>query len=228
MGQVGRGGRRRLGGIGRSGRLLASRLAAPCRPPASKPRSPQNWPARYDVPPPEVNCPLSVPARVGTHFTCTATLDGQPWRVVGTVTDAHGAMSRCGPTSAVVVVATAEAEIGKSLSRTFRRPVHVSCAVPSLWWPTRGLAFGCTADVAGVERTGGRNGDQPGWRPALPGAAVQPRGRLVARSAPACRPSLTARSAQRGRSPPGGRALPPVAAFILPMKKPASLSSPPA
>jgi Domain of unknown function (DUF4333) len=105
----------------------------------------------YKVSPPEVSCPASVRAAEGTHFTCTATLAGQPLRVIGTVTDDKGRVEvRAG--SAVVVKSAAEAEIGQSLSRKVGRPVPVSCAVPQLLVADPGLGFGCTAEVAGVER----------------------------------------------------------------------------
>jgi hypothetical protein len=105
----------------------------------------------YKVPPPPVSCPASVRAVAGTHFTCTATLEGQPLRVIGTVTDDKGHVE-VRAASAVVVKSAAEAEIGQSLTRKVGRPVSVSCAVPQLLVADPGLAFGCTAEVAGVER----------------------------------------------------------------------------
>jgi Domain of unknown function (DUF4333) len=106
---------------------------------------------RYRVPPPKVNCPASARAVAGTYFTCTATLAGQPLRVIGTVTDDKGHVE-VRAASAVVVKSEAEAEIGQSLSKKVGRPVSVSCAVPELLVADAGLGFGCTTEVAGVER----------------------------------------------------------------------------
>ena len=61
-------------------------------------------------------------------------------------------MSKSGPPAPSCVKSAAEAEIGQSLSRKVGRPVSVSCAVPQLLVADPGLAFGCTAEVAGVER----------------------------------------------------------------------------
>jgi hypothetical protein len=105
----------------------------------------------YGIAPPAVRCPHSVPAHVGSTFTCAATLDGQHLEVVGTVTSPRGHVE-VRPTSAVVVAGTAQAEIGKSLSGTFGQLVHVSCAIPSLLVAPVGHSFQCSAHVAGVER----------------------------------------------------------------------------
>ena len=105
----------------------------------------------YRIAAPPVHCPRSIPAQVGSTFTCVATLEGQPLRVVGTVTSSRGHVD-VHPTSAVVVAETAEAEIGKSLSATFGQPVTVSCPIPSLLVAPVGHTFGCTANIAGVGR----------------------------------------------------------------------------
>jgi hypothetical protein len=105
----------------------------------------------YHIAPPEVHCPRSVPAAEGTRFTCTAILDGQPLLVVGTVTGPHGRFE-VHATSAVVVKPEAEAEISRHLSGRVGKPVPVTCAVPELLVASPGHMFGCTADIAGVER----------------------------------------------------------------------------
>jgi hypothetical protein len=105
----------------------------------------------YNIAPPKVNCPASVPVTPGAHFTCIATLDGQPLRVLGTVTDSRGHV-QVHPASAVVVKSAAEAEISQSLSKRVGSPVHVSCPLPGLLVASPGHTFGCTAEIAGVER----------------------------------------------------------------------------
>jgi Domain of unknown function (DUF4333) len=105
----------------------------------------------YRIARPEVHCPKSVPATPGTRFTCTATLDGQPLRVVGTVTD-HRGQFEVHATSAVVVMSAAEAEISRDLSTRVGRPVSVSCPPPELLVARPGHTFRCTADIASVER----------------------------------------------------------------------------
>lgn len=105
----------------------------------------------YDVAAPSVHCPVSVPAQVGSKFTCTTTLDGQVLTVAGTVTGARGRLM-VHPTSAIVVTSAAQAEIAKSLRTTFGQPVTVSCAAPALLVTSVGHSFGCAADVGNIRR----------------------------------------------------------------------------
>ncbi len=104
----------------------------------------------YKVAPPHVGCPAAVPDQSGTHFTCTATLDGQPLRVAGVVTGPGGHVA-VHAASAVVVKSGAEAKIGQILSKRAGRPVSVLCALPPLLVADPGLGFGCVAEIAGVE-----------------------------------------------------------------------------
>jgi Domain of unknown function (DUF4333) len=105
----------------------------------------------YGIASPPVHCPRSMPAEVGSTFTCVATLEGQPLPVAGTVTSSRGHVE-VHPTSAVVVADTAEAEMGKNLSTTFGQPVTVACPIPELLVAPVGHSFECTANVAGVNR----------------------------------------------------------------------------
>jgi hypothetical protein len=95
----------------------------------------------YPVAPPKVDCPLSVPARVGSKFSCTTKLDGQVLSLAGTVT------------STVIVVSAAEAQIGKSLARTFKAAAtDVSCGTRALLVTSPGRTFTCAAVIAGTHR----------------------------------------------------------------------------
>jgi Domain of unknown function (DUF4333) len=105
----------------------------------------------YHIASPPVRCQRSIPARIGSTFTCVAILEGQHLRVVGTVTSSRGHVE-VHPASAVVVAEKAEAEIGRSLSKTFGQPVNVSCPIPSLLVASVDHTFACTAHVAGVDR----------------------------------------------------------------------------
>ena len=104
------------------------------------------------MPSPKVECPVSVPAQVGSKFSCTTTLDGQVLALDGTVTGLHGRIV-VRPTSTVIVTSAAEAQIGKTLARTFKVPVtDVSCGARALLVSSPGHTFGCTAAIAGVHR----------------------------------------------------------------------------
>jgi Domain of unknown function (DUF4333) len=105
----------------------------------------------YHITAPEVHCPRSVPATPGTRFTCTATLDRQPLRVVGTVTDRRGQFE-VHATRAVVVMPAAEREITENLSNRVGGPVSVTCPAPELLVADPGHTFRCTAEIAGVKR----------------------------------------------------------------------------
>jgi len=105
----------------------------------------------YDIPPPKVKCPASIPAKVGSRFTCTTTLYGQPLEIAGTVVDSRGHI-HVRPKSPIVVTSTAESEIAKSLSATFGHTVTASCRLPPLLVAEPGHTFGCTAAIAGIER----------------------------------------------------------------------------
>jgi Domain of unknown function (DUF4333) len=126
----------------------------------------------YKVAPPHVGCPAAVPDRTGTHFTCTATLDGQPLRVAGVVTGPSGHVV-VRAANAVIVKSGAESKIGQSLSKKAGRPVSVSCALPPLLVANPGLGFGCTAEIAGVEHhlavTVVNLGGELRYQPAKPG-----------------------------------------------------------
>jgi hypothetical protein len=101
---------------------------------------------------PKVDCPLSVPARVGSKFSCTTRLEGQVLALAGTVTGPHGRLV-VRPTSTIIVVSAAEAGIGKSLRRTFKTEVtDVSCGARALLVISPGRTFACTAAVAGTNR----------------------------------------------------------------------------
>jgi Domain of unknown function (DUF4333) len=106
----------------------------------------------YGVPSPRVDCPRSVPARVGSKFSCTTKLDGQGLALAGTVTGPHGRLV-VQPTSTIIVVSAAEAQIGKSLARTFKAAVtDVSCDARALVVTSPGRTFACAAVIAGTHR----------------------------------------------------------------------------
>lgn len=105
----------------------------------------------YQIPKPPVNCPRSVPARAGSKFTCTATLDGQRLKVNGNVTGTHGQVE-VKPATAVVVTKTAEADLAKRLKKTFHQAVGLECRAPALLVATPGRSFGCTATVGTIKR----------------------------------------------------------------------------
>jgi hypothetical protein len=105
----------------------------------------------YHVARPRVHCPASVPAQVGSTFVCRAVLGGQTLDVDGKVTGAKGQVV-LRPANPVVVRATAQAEIGNNLGRTFGHRVAVSCSVPALLVTGAGHTFDCTAHVGSVER----------------------------------------------------------------------------
>jgi hypothetical protein len=106
----------------------------------------------YAVPSPKVDCPLSVPARVGSKFRCTTKLDGQVLALAGTVTGPHGRLV-VRPTSTIIVVSAAEAQIAKSLTRTFKAAVtDVSCGARALLVTSPGRTFACAAVIAGTHR----------------------------------------------------------------------------
>jgi hypothetical protein len=106
----------------------------------------------YAVPSPKVECPVSVPARVGSRFSCTTRLDGQVLVLAGTVTGAHGRLV-VRPTSTIIVVSAAEAQIAKSLARTFKVAVtDASCGTRALLVTSPGRTFGCAAVIAGTHR----------------------------------------------------------------------------
>jgi Domain of unknown function (DUF4333) len=218
--------------------------------------------SRLHIPPPAVHCPGAVPARVGARFTCTAVIDGQVLRVVGTVTGTQGEVE-VHPSDAVIMASKAEAEIGKSLSARLGRRVPVSCAVPPVLVAPVGHSFECTANIAGASRrivvtvvnpagelsyrvlpfgspASTRQATFAWLHKSNPGA---PTGSLPAattqevpvqtsnREKSAKLESYAVASARRRRSRSVAArrsALPPVAAFTLPMKKPVNLSSPPA
>jgi hypothetical protein len=106
----------------------------------------------YAVPSPKVDCPLSVPARVGSKFSCTTELDGQALALAGTVTGPHGRLV-VRPTSTIIVVSGAEPQIAKSLARTFKAAVtDVSCGARALVVTSPGRTFSCAAVIAGTHR----------------------------------------------------------------------------
>jgi Domain of unknown function (DUF4333) len=107
--------------------------------------------SRYGIAPPPVRCPRSIPAQIGSTFTCVVTLEGQHLHVVGAVTSSRGYF-KLHPTSAVVVATTAQTEIAKDLSSIFGRPAVVTCPIPPLLVAPVGHTFECTAHVAGVDR----------------------------------------------------------------------------
>ncbi|MGH9106106.1 MAG: DUF4333 domain-containing protein [Acidimicrobiales bacterium] len=98
-----------------------------------------------------VHCPPRVPAKVGTTFTCRATLDGQVLRVHGRVTDGNGQVE-LKPASAVVVTSSAVTKIAHGLEGKFNEPVSVACPVPALVVAPVGHVFRCVAHVGTVVR----------------------------------------------------------------------------
>jgi hypothetical protein len=104
----------------------------------------------YDVPPPRVYCPAAVPAQVGSRFTCTTELDGQPLTVSGEVAGPRGSVS-VRPETAVIVMASARVQISRDLARTFGVAVEVSCSAPALLVARPGRTFDCSADVGGIQ-----------------------------------------------------------------------------
>jgi hypothetical protein len=106
----------------------------------------------YAVSSPKVDCPLSVLARVGSKFSCTTKLDGQVLSLAGTVTGPHGRVV-VRPTSTIIVVSAAEAQIGKSLAKTFKAAAtNVSCGTRALLVTSPGRTFTCAAVIAGTHR----------------------------------------------------------------------------
>ncbi len=105
----------------------------------------------YGVPPPRVHCPATVPADVGSRFTCTTALDGQPLTVTGEVAGPQGSVA-VKPATAVIVIAAARAQISRELARTFGVTVAVSCSAPALLVAQPGRGFECTADVGSIRR----------------------------------------------------------------------------
>jgi len=105
----------------------------------------------YGTPPPRVHCPAAVPAVVGSRFSCTTELDGQPRTASGEVAGPRGAVT-VKPAAAVVVLAQARAQIGHDLAHSFDMTVGVSCSAPALLVAPPGRTFGCTAEVGGIQR----------------------------------------------------------------------------
>jgi hypothetical protein len=105
----------------------------------------------YGVLPPRVHCPAAVPAQVGSKFSCTTELDGQPLTVSGEVSGARGSVS-VRPATAVIVMAAAQAQIGRDLARTSGMTVEVSCSGPALLVARPGRTFDCRADIGGIQR----------------------------------------------------------------------------
>ena len=105
----------------------------------------------FDIRPPAVRCPEGIPDKIGSKFTCRASIDGQPLELAGTVTGNHGAV-RLQPTRAVVAVNVARQRLATSLAKTFGHPVTVACSAPTLLVAKVGGVFRCTAEVAGIER----------------------------------------------------------------------------
>ncbi len=105
----------------------------------------------YGVRPPRVHCPTAVPATVSSRFSCTTSLDGQPLTVSGEVAGPRGAVA-VKPTTAVVVLAQARAQISRDLARASGMKVAVSCPGPALLVSAPGRTFACTAEVGGVLR----------------------------------------------------------------------------
>ena len=105
----------------------------------------------YNITRPPVRCPSTVPAQVGSEFTCTATLDGQHLGVNAKVTSTAGRVD-VRLTRAVIVTRAAEAEIGRDMAKASGLGVTVSCPVPALLVAPTGHVFTCAARVGTVER----------------------------------------------------------------------------
>lgn len=105
----------------------------------------------YHIPKPPVNCPRSVPAQVGSTFTCTATVDSQSLKVNGKVTGTRGQVE-VKPATAVVATKAAEADLAKRLKKTFDQAVRLKCQAPALLVATPGRSFGCTVMVGTIKR----------------------------------------------------------------------------
>lgn len=105
----------------------------------------------YGVTPPRVHCPAAVPSTVGSRFSCTTRLDGQPLTVSGKVAGPRGAVA-VKPATAVVVLAEARAQISRDLARASGMKVSLACPGPALLVAPPGRTFGCTAEVGGVPR----------------------------------------------------------------------------
>jgi hypothetical protein len=105
----------------------------------------------YSIPPPHVHCPADMPAAVGSTFSCTTELDGQPLTVSGRVVGPRGSVA-VKPATAVVVIADARVQISRDLARTFGASVAVSCAAPALLVAPPGRTFDCMAEVDGIQR----------------------------------------------------------------------------
>jgi hypothetical protein len=105
----------------------------------------------YGISPPHVHCPDAVPAVVGSRFSCTTELDGQPLTVSGEVAGPRGSVT-VKPAAAVVVIAHARAQIDRDLAHTFDMAVGVSCSAPPLLVAPPGRSFACTAEVGGIQR----------------------------------------------------------------------------
>ncbi len=105
----------------------------------------------YAITPPRVHCPAAVPATVGSKFSCTTRLDGQPLTVSGEVAGPRGAVA-VKPATAVVVLADARAQISRDLTRASGMKVAVACPGPALLVAAPGRTFDCSAEVGGVPR----------------------------------------------------------------------------
>ena len=107
--------------------------------------------ASYGVAPPRVHCPSAVPAEVGSRFSCTTELDGQPLTVSGEVAGPRGSVA-VKPATAVIVVADARLQISRELARTFGVTVGLSCSAPVLLVARPGNTFYCVAFVGSIQR----------------------------------------------------------------------------
>jgi hypothetical protein len=105
--------------------------------------------SRYPVKGVVVNCPASIPAdRVGTTFTCTAGIDGQTLRLLGTVTSSKGLYS-IEPAEAIVSTAQAASTLQSDISANVHSTVSVDCGpLPVRVVPVNGQ-FACQVSIAG-------------------------------------------------------------------------------
>jgi hypothetical protein len=95
-----------------------------------------------------VHCPANAPLKAGYVFACTAKLDVGAYPVLVTETNARGHVRYQNQAPlAVLDVARVERAIGQSI-RT-QRGLHSAVACPAEVIEKAGIAFTCTATVAG-------------------------------------------------------------------------------
>lgn len=107
--------------------------------------------SRYPVSRVEVSCPSGVKEKVGSGFSCSATLDGQRLTLDGTVTSAGGKYS-IHPAEAIVVSTQAAAALQQEIGAQLHQAVSVDCGQPAVRVVAAGGQFECAAMIGGQSR----------------------------------------------------------------------------